>query len=431
MFGNVLYPGDDPEFIQEVEREARTIIKQLRNHPCIVLWCGANEVTQIDSYRGIKHYGLEIYSELLPNICREFDPTRIYRPTSPYGGKESGNSEAAGDRHTGPKGQGGLANYKGYALDKGKFISEFYQYGIPVKQTLMEFTPPEQLYVGSPVWRYHNNTGEKGVIKTFLDKYFVPEEKLSLDDYIISSQMMQAETFKLALDHWRRRMFSTAGSLFWMYSDCWPTTAGWTVIDYYLKLKPGYFYVKRAFEPVHTSIKESHPAEVWILNDTYSTYPVEIEYGIASFQGDILIRERKQQKLPVAGAKIVDTIETAKIPESRKSSVFCFSRLYSKGKLVSKDRVFLADFKDLELPEPGLRNSLQRLSDGEYMLKLSSESFAWMVNVELPDGAEPSDNCFDMFPGDERRITIRTSSLISPEDIKVSCLNNILNKYGK
>ena len=430
MFGNALYPGDDPEFMAEVEREARTIVKQLRNHPSLVLWCGANEMTQKDSHKGKKHYGLVIYRDLLPKICKELDPTRVYRPTSPYG-VEGRSSEEAGDRHTGPKGQKSLADYKGYALDRGKFISEFYQYGIPVKESLLEFTPPEQLYVNSPVWRYHNNTGETGIIESFLEKYFIPEEKLSVDEYIVSSQMMQAETFKLALNHWRRRMFTTAGTLFWMYSDCWGTTGGWTIVDYYLRLKPSYFYVKRAFEPVHVSIKQSDLAEVWILNDMYGTYPVDIEYGIVSFRGHKLVQERTQEVLPVAAARLIGRIDTGKVPEREKSSVFCYGRLYSKGELISQDRIFLADFKSLELPEPGLRIDLQKSSDSKYKLTLSSANFAWMVNVELPDGAELSDNCFDMFPGDERQISVKTSRPINLEDIKVCCVNQILNRHRK
>jgi beta-mannosidase len=430
MFGNALYPGDDPEFIAEVETEARTIVKQLRNHPCRVLWCGSNEMTQKESHKGKKHYGLVIYRDLLPEICRELDPSRVYRPTSAYG-IEGRSSEEAGDRHTGPKDQKSLAYYKGYALDRGKFISEFYQYGIPVKESLLEFIPPEQLYVNSPVWKFHNNTGETGIIKSFLENYFIPEEKLSVDEYILSSQMMQAETFKLALDHWRRRMFTTAGSLFWMYSDCWGTTGGWTIVDYYLRLKPSYFYVKRAFEPVHISIKQSDPAEVWILNDTYSTYPVDIEYGIMNFKGRILTSEHKREELPVAGARLIGRIDTAKIAQQQRSNVFCYSRLYSKDKLVSQDRIFLVDFKDLELPKPAFKVKLQRLNDLEYKLRLSSESFAWMVNVELPEGAELSDNCFDMFPGDERQINIRTSSRINLEDINVSCMNQIVRKHKK
>jgi len=91
----------------------------------------------------------------------------------------------------------------------------------------------------------------------------------------------------------------------------------------------------------------------------------------------------------------------------------------------------LADFKNLLLPKPGLRIDLQKSPPSGYKLTLSSAKFAWMVNVELPDGAELSDNCFDIFPGDERQVSIKTSHPINLEDIKVSCMNQILNKHRK
>jgi len=50
MFACSLYPGD-AEFIENVKDEAEYNIRRLRNHPCIALWCGNNEVAM-----GIEHW---------------------------------------------------------------------------------------------------------------------------------------------------------------------------------------------------------------------------------------------------------------------------------------------------------------------------------------------------------------------------------------
>ncbi|GAI58772.1 unnamed protein product, partial [marine sediment metagenome] len=42
MFACAYYP-DRKWFLEEVETEATAIMKRLRNHPCVVLWCGNNE----------------------------------------------------------------------------------------------------------------------------------------------------------------------------------------------------------------------------------------------------------------------------------------------------------------------------------------------------------------------------------------------------
>jgi beta-mannosidase len=430
MFGNALYPGDDPEFMGEVEREARSIVKQLRNHPSVAIWCGSNELIQEEVFKGARHYGLGIFQELLPRVLRELDPTRPYQPTSAYGGEDA-NTEDEGDRHTPPKGETSLGAFKGYARDRGKFISEFYQYGMPVKESLLEFTPPDQLFVGSPVWQYHNNTGELGVIKESLERHFISEEKLTVDEYIAGSQMVQAETFKFAIDHWRRRMYNTAGTLFWMYSDCWGTTAGWTIVDYYLRLKPSYYYIRRVFEPVHTSIKEAEPAEVWVLNETYENRQVDLEIGIASFDGEKLRHETRHEELPAAAARTVATIDTRHLPPARRSGVFCYSKMYEKGKLISQDRLFLVDLKDLDLPDPGITTSFREDGGSRYHISVKAARFAWMVSIYLPDGMSLSDNCFDLFPGDERTIEIQgpCGHTLSETDIHVSTLNDILNRH--
>jgi len=45
MFAGGMYPGDDA-FMNNVREEVKYQIERLRNHPCIVLWCGNNEVEE-------------------------------------------------------------------------------------------------------------------------------------------------------------------------------------------------------------------------------------------------------------------------------------------------------------------------------------------------------------------------------------------------
>ena len=436
MFACASYPDDDYEFMQEVEREAHAVIRNLRNHPSLVLWCGNNE-NQSGHYHGhwggekTRLHGLAIYDELLPKICRMLNPTCPYWPSSPYGGKDP-NTEEEGDRHTGLGNLGDQGiNYKNYALDKGKFITEFYQLAPPVKRSLLEFIPQKELYIDSPIWEYHNNTFEGGKIKTALERLFILQEKLSLEEYIISSQMLQAESFKFVLEHWRRRMFNTAGALFWMYSDCWGATVGWTIVDYYLRLKPSYFYVKRAFEPIHISLKETSPIEVWITNDTYNTFPIDVEYGIKTFDGEELIKECKQENLPAGGARIIGKVDISGISQEQRSKAFCYAEFYSENKLVSQNRCFLMDFKDLKFPEPKLGKTLEKTSESVYKLELSSENFTWMLSIELPGEATLNENYFDISPGEKQKVIITTSKTLSIEDIDIFSMDQLLRKYKK
>ena len=442
MFACAPYPDDDPEFIEEVKRETHAVINELRNHASLVLWCGNNEnqwIHQRGAWGGkrTRLYGSRIYDELLPEMCSVLDPTRPYWPSSPYGGKDP-NCEEKGDRHSWEtyilsQDLVKRIDYRRYALDEGKFITEYGQLAPSAKETLIQSIPRKELYLNSPVWEYHNNTHKtaKESMKGVLKRFFISEEKLSLKEYVIGSQMLQAEALKFSLEHWRRRMFNTAGALFWMYADCWGTTGGWTIVDYYLRLKPSYFYVKKAFEPLHVSLKETSPIEVWVTSDTYDTYSIDVEYGIKTFDGEELIKEHKQERIPTAGAMLAGKVDSTDISQKQRSKAFCYAKIYSENKLISQNRCFLVDFKNLELPEPNLETMLKKISDNTYQLELNSKNFGWMVSVELPEGGSLSDNYFDIFPGEKHQITITTSRSISIEDIGISTMNQVIRKYKK
>lgn len=439
MFACAPYPDDDPEFMKEVEREVASVVRQLRNHSSIVLWCGNNENQWIHYMgawggRDTRLYGLNIYNELIPRLLKELDPTRPYWPSSPYGGEDP-NSELCGDRHAwqlsiqrdDPYER---VNYKLYALDKGKFISEFGQLSPPLKKSLEEFTPREELYLDSPTWKFHNNTFERGNIRAGLERFFIPQEKLSLEEYLISGQMIQAEALKFALEHWKNRMFNTAGELFWMYSDCWGTTGGWTVVDYYLRKKPSYYYVKKVYEPIHISFRVGNNSlEIMVTNETYKSLTLDVEYGIESFDGIILMKGKGSLNLPPIGPIKVGEIDTSRILKTYKNKVFVYAKLYDKNVCISSNRTFLVDFKDLDLPEAKVIPRLSLIRDNEYQMTLSTDNFAWFVCIDCPDDVELSDNYFDIFPREEYTIRLKAPRGIELKDLSISVLNDIVIRY--
>ncbi|MGY5106869.1 glycoside hydrolase family 2 protein, partial [Streptomyces sp. 900105245] len=83
------YPEEQP-LRGEVEAEARENVCRLMPHPSLVLWNGNNEnlpaYTDWGWQDGLKgrSWGLGYYTELLPGLLAELDPTRPYAPGSPY-----------------------------------------------------------------------------------------------------------------------------------------------------------------------------------------------------------------------------------------------------------------------------------------------------------------------------------------------------------
>ncbi|MBK8683552.1 MAG: hypothetical protein IPN26_00455 [Bacteroidetes bacterium] len=114
MFAGAMYPGD-PDFLQNVKEEAKQQILRLRKHPCIVLWCGNNEIDEAwnnwgwqkqfeisanDSMRLWKEYAT-LFHEVLPELVRQYDSGRAYISTSPLYGWGREKSMTHGDSHFG------------------------------------------------------------------------------------------------------------------------------------------------------------------------------------------------------------------------------------------------------------------------------------------------------------------------------------------
>ena len=102
MFACAMYPEDDPEFVAEVEAEARYQVRRLRSHPCLALWCGNNENQWLHDMRYWNDpepppYGALYYDQILPRAVAELDGRTPYWPGSPYGGNDH-NSMDEGNR---------------------------------------------------------------------------------------------------------------------------------------------------------------------------------------------------------------------------------------------------------------------------------------------------------------------------------------------
>ena len=94
-----MHPDDD-EYRKLCCKEAEHVVKRLKHHPSILMWCGGNESIMSTDYdfAGEKCLGEEIFLEDFKKICEKLDPDRYYHEISPYGGSFA-NDPKAGDTH--------------------------------------------------------------------------------------------------------------------------------------------------------------------------------------------------------------------------------------------------------------------------------------------------------------------------------------------
>ncbi len=238
-----------------LHQEGTAIVRQLRNHPSLVLWCGGNEI----SYR--RNRGL---LDLLQEQVQAEDGTRPFRKTSP----------GRGDSHNWLVWHG-KAPLTEYHNDTSPFVSEFGLQSVPDVSSLSRFLRGDELFPPQQAWRYHCAQLEK------LQRYVRPLSPHSLEELVDASQKVQALGLQLAIEHFRRRKYRTSGCLIWQLDDPWPAIS-WSLIDYYRQPKLAWRRLKSLYNPVLVSLEypvreyragDDFQACVWCINDLLKPCP--------------------------------------------------------------------------------------------------------------------------------------------------------------
>ena len=396
--------GEYPEknwFWKKVKREARWVVKSLKNHPCIVLWCGNNENNWLYTKKG-ELKGKTVYHDILPSICKKIDPARPYWPSSPYGGKDP-NAEEQGDRHNWDV----WARWKDiefYQEDKGRFLSEFGFQAPPVMETIKRFCPPDELRENSPSMEWHNKQNDGPARLLHYLQVYMPEAK-DFEEFIRYTQFNQACALKVMIERCRRRKFKCGGVLFWQFNDCWPVVS-WSVIDYYLRPKPSYYAVKKAFQAVIVSLaKREEEIETWICNDTLKDLRGKLQLKSMSFKGKTLWAEEKNVSIATNQSVniLTKSIEEMRI-KSRKED-FVYASLEIEGSKI-ENHLFLERGRNLKLPPRQFERRIHQSEDG-LEIELYSPVFVRSVILKVPgEDVQFSDNFFDLIPGLEKRIRL-------------------------
>ncbi|MEK7728707.1 MAG: glycoside hydrolase family 2 protein, partial [candidate division KSB1 bacterium] len=410
MFACGAYP-EYPKFIANVRLEVSSVIKQLRNHPCIVLWCGNNEnewLWNMETRRSSREMpGVSLFEKIIPEICAEYDSTRPYWQSSPFGGEDS-NNEKEGDRH-----QWNIwsnwADPATVAKDRGRFLSEFGFQAPACLDTWKKFLADQDLWPQSPVFEHHNKQVEGSErLHRFLAGYV--KTPRDFDDFIYKTQIVQAEALKTMVEHWRREKFHTAGTLFWQLNDCWPVSS-WAVIDSELQPKAAYWYARRFFAPVLLSFKPAAKfVEIWATNDTLATLEAELAFEVLCFSGKISFARREPVFIPANTSLRLVALAVDELLELNPRQQYLRGRLIENGHGVAENRYFFRRFKHLELENPTLDCKLEKIDGGDWRVKVKTDRFVKDLALLSPSfGVILADNFFDLEAEGEATIAIKSS----------------------
>lgn len=415
------YP-ETQDFIQLITSETSQIVKRLRNHPSIVLWCGGNELDWLSKF------GSEIFHKVLPQICRRLDPTRPYWISSPYGGAWP-NSPEEGDEHNWYVWHE-KRPYQQYGHDNARFVSEFGLQSSPCLKSLEKFIPVRHLYLDDNIWRqyrgelplktpedpfvdplvhnnileYHSATFEKLAIYT---REF--GEVKNVDTFVKYSQMAQAFGLKYAIEHYRRRKYHCGGCLVWQYNDVWPAI-DWSIVDYYLLPKPAYYYVKKAFSPLLVSFSEEENVSLWIVSNLYRSIEGRLIIKHATFEGKALWQRELKIMIPADGTERIMTGICDRIEIRDKTREYLYARICTKNAIYSENFYFFVEPKDLNLPSTAIRLNRTSVdvsrSTRRGKFEIYVDKYARIVTISSSEfDFKVDDNYFDIPAGGRREVS--------------------------
>ncbi len=212
-------------------RCAADMVKCLRNHPSLVLWCGGNE------YNPDEPENKELVDKLAA-ACREHDPTRPFRRGSPY----------KGDRH------GGLLmlptrtsnKYNGDILNDDQRLVLFraevaVMRSAPLLESIRRFIGEDKIWpIDKQTWQYHHAVvGEQ---ERDAREYGGTDD---LEHWLMAGQIAHGQNNRHNLEYCRQTKYWCSGCLQWQLNGSWPTFHR-ELIDWYGVPKPAFYAYKRA-----------------------------------------------------------------------------------------------------------------------------------------------------------------------------------------
>ena len=299
-FSTMLYP-DNTLMLESIKEEAYQNVTRIAKHPCVVLWCGNNEVKngwEDWGWQDVYHWTPEQRARLekamdtlfgytsstsntsstsiLSQAVRDCDPLqRPYITTSPLYGWGHPECVTHGDSHY----WGiwwGEEPFEKYAEKTGRFMSEYGFQSYPMLSTIRQFCPEDQLYIDSPTLRSHQKhpRGREIIDKAMRQYYGFDSKSLNLEDFCYVSQLLQAWGVGYGIYCHITAGGTPAvpghcmGTLYWQLNDCWPV-ASWSSIDYYGNWK-AIHYRAQALYADDVDLKK------W--EEYYSIYPKDRSY---------------------------------------------------------------------------------------------------------------------------------------------------------
>ena len=425
-------------------------VKRLRNHPCIALWCGANEChppKELDDYMR-KVVREEDNNDRMYKSCSNQDSLsgsgwwRYFPPKHHF---ETSGSNLAFNKPAYP-----------YGIDHGYGMrSEIGMPTFPTFESVRLFIPEEDWWPlpddeqlnsdDDNVWNLHffgksaSNAAPADYRHAIDDQY---GESSSLEEFCAKAQLLNLETMKGMYEAWNDKMWNdAAGLLLWMSHPAYPSFV-WQTYDYYYDPTGAYWGAKKACEHIHIQWNCSNGSVKAVNTTSDDLHGLTATARLYDLSGNELVRHTMSATVDVPSSGIAEAfvLDCEDSVDSTLSGLY-FIRLELKdagGNLLSenfywRDGSGKMDYRKLcEIPETRLSCAADGDADPdtgrfELTLKNEGESVAFATRIRLTDPvtgerilpAIMSDGYVTLMPGEEKAITVEADPSLLGNGVRI------------
>ena len=405
-------------------------VRRLRNHPCIALWCGANET----------HPNKDLDDYLRAMVAREDRNDRMYKSCSNQDGLSGsgwwGNQPPR--HHFSTSGSNLAFNTPSYPY------GEDYGYGMRSEIGMSTFPVYESVKLFIPEkdqWPLPDDDALKNDDDNVWNKHFFGKEAWNanpinyrnsvngrwgesenLEEFCEKAQLINIEDMKGMYEAWNDKMWNdAAGMLIWMSHPAYPSFV-WQTYDYYYDPSGAYWGAKKGCEHRHIQWNSLNNS-VKVVNTTGKELKnVQAVARVYDINGKELPAYARKGSVNVPSTGIAEAFVLDFSKEIDGVHFIALELREPDGELISDNFYWRNGTKELDytqlntLPQGNVNVSARRLSDDRMALTLKNEgnTVAFANRVRLLDSATGervlpvlmTENYVTLLPGQERVIEI-------------------------
>lgn len=276
--------ADGEHYLRILEQEAAAVIRKLRRHPSVVLWCGGNEL--FNSWSGMTEQHLAL--RLLNKLTFELSPEIPFNMTSPLSGMKHGGYTFL-DRET------GLDPFALFGRTKATAYTEFGVPGISSADRIREIIPEDELFPPKPgpdsSWEAHHAFnawgGDAWLCLSTLERF---GSVSSLEAMAETSAWLQRVGYKAIFEAARRQKPACSMAINWCWCEPWKCAVNNSLIAYPHIRKDAYYAVADSLRDVLGAAQipkfmwapgETMTLVPWLLNDTKEAVRGRVTLSVA------------------------------------------------------------------------------------------------------------------------------------------------------